>query len=284
MNGDKVPKLLMLVISSETEPHRKNELAQRSTWANESFGVPLYWLHAAGTKGESSTCEVSPDFVKRRLDVKMPETYSGILEKTLHAIRWSLDNFDFDILIRTNTSSVWDEKLLNKLTLSLPTFRLYAGVVGHHKEIDDSWNYVNGAGLFMSRDIAELACTDSTKSYEHLVDDVAIGHLMRAHGVPIMAISRSDVTDHRPLFPEAHTRVKHWTYGSITRRRMRLLTRLQATKNPVGTYLALAKFDICELLTVGFDLRRTPRMALQTMSAITLSRRRRTQAFLSRAK
>jgi len=108
------------------------------------------------------------------------ETFQAMTRKTIDSIEYFLEDKAFTHVIRTNLSSVWNfPRLLNYLKL-LPTTELFAGVIGG----EGPNAFVSGAGMHMSRDIAELL----VKNKEQICsiqqqDDIAISLGLRALGV-----------------------------------------------------------------------------------------------------
>lgn len=256
-------KVVVLVAGANVEPHSANEEAQRLTWG-KNFSSQIYWVHGSATLSDSGHHHLLVDREARRIDVGLSENFSNLFEKTLLAISWVNQNHDFDFVIRSNTSSFWNEERLLLLSARLPRSGLYGGHLGTWSEEGDSWDYVGGAGLFMSRDIAELACKADVVGYRHLPDDVALGLWMRQLGVkPVALPVRSNVTDYHPVYPNAFTRLKHWNRGSITRSRMTALDRVYSSRRSLTTISALVRFNCREIATIAFDFRKQPGTAVR---------------------
>lgn len=110
-----------------------------------------------------------------RLVIDIPEHWASIGAKTLAAFRYALENFDFEYLFRSNSSSYVDSDALLSRTRDLPSNYLYAGFPG---KSNDGLDFASGAGILMSRDVVELIVENSQMWRHGLIDDVAIAELI----------------------------------------------------------------------------------------------------------
>jgi hypothetical protein len=136
------------------------------------------------------------------------ETWDGILGKTLEALK-TLHAETYPYVLRTNLSSVWNfPRLLDRIE-TLPRDRLYAGFHGlYHGTIP----YISGAGILMSRDVVScLLAHEADGLAMPVVDDVAIGAVLHAQGIPLgPPIPRVDLRNPTTPIPSdgVHYRVK----------------------------------------------------------------------------
>ena len=200
-------KVLMLVISSDTFPvyaeHRK-------VWRHYMKSHPqidCYFL-------QSSPTVFVPTLTQDTLWVRGSERYGSILRKTLDGLSDMMRRRSYTHVVRTNLSCVWDFRELIAYLQTLPSTGVYAGM-----RCDG--DYVSGAGIIMTRDIVELLLRNRALAESvGIIDDVDIGHVMRARGVPLIQAHRVDFvsldhyTEHHDKIPP-HTfqyRVKHKDY------------------------------------------------------------------------
>jgi hypothetical protein len=95
--------------------------------------------------------------------------------KTISAFKYVLDNYDFDFLFRTNTSSYLDSQLLLDEVSNYKAQNLYGGVPGSGRS---GRKFASGAGTLMSRDVVERV-VDQSKNWRHgLIDDAALADLI----------------------------------------------------------------------------------------------------------
>jgi len=110
-----------------------------------------------------------------KLVTESPEDWSLIGLKTILAFKHLLENFEFDYLFRTNTSSYLDVPTLLDYISTKPRENVYAGVIGTVFQIN---RFASGAGILLSRDLVQRIC-DNSEHWKHgLVDDVAIAELI----------------------------------------------------------------------------------------------------------
>ncbi len=106
----------------------------------------------------------------------------------------SLELFkDFDYIFRTNSSSYVNKKKLVEFAATLPTEKLYAGWTMHDSNSEDKGMAVSGAGIWLSRDCAEILREQINPNFE-MEEDIYCGRILRDNGiVPIDDQSRFDV-------------------------------------------------------------------------------------------
>ena len=100
----------------------------------------------------------------------------GILQKTIHGIRYCLEKFEFDILIRSNLSTIIDYTELTKHVENIQnsygghtwTFNLYGSMC----------EFVSGCCITMSKSICKYLCDNMSSLNWAIPDDVAIGYLV----------------------------------------------------------------------------------------------------------
>jgi hypothetical protein len=120
------------------------------------------------------------------------ESYDGLTCKTIDSIEYFLRDESITHVIRTNLSSVWHfPRLLSHLETLRPS-GLYGGVIGKYVTGD----YVSGAGMYMTRDVALLLVKIKQRACEYpYIDDVAIACALSAANVDITSIpTRVDLT------------------------------------------------------------------------------------------
>ena len=129
----------------------------------------------AEIKNSASLCEsVRGPSTLSSVDViftPVPSNLELIGLSTIEAFSYVLENYDFQFIFRTNSSSYVNLQKLLKLTESLPKTGVYAGFEGR---ILRQIAFASGAGYLLSRDIVEEICL-SPRLWRHgLVDDVAL--------------------------------------------------------------------------------------------------------------
>ena len=175
---------VLLVISGGSPTYHALEDIQRSMWAWETErNIRPIWLkgnHAGPPRWEDSN---------NSLWVDVPESFENIFLKTQEGIRWVLENWSPQFVVRTNNSSFWNFHLLAKQLEDLPTSGLYGGFAGSFEAksnifVRRSLPYVSGAGVWMSQDVAEIFSKADLDPSTSLIDDCYVGKLRQNRECP----------------------------------------------------------------------------------------------------
>jgi hypothetical protein len=114
------------------------------------------------------------------------ESFEGITRKTVESLEYFLNYTNFTHVIRTNLSSVWHYPRLISYLNTREMTGLFTGVMG----TDNSRYFISGAGMYMSRDVAELLVKNKEKVYTYLFqDDLAISYALDDLGVKLTSSS-----------------------------------------------------------------------------------------------
>jgi hypothetical protein len=168
---------------------------------------------------------VSPRIDGNNLYLPVQERYENLLEKTIIAVNWALENIEFDYLIRTNTSNYFYQPLVRRhLGKFLKTENTAGGVIaswrGPIRGVKKNHSYISGAGIFLSRASTQILSSMNAKEYTGVPDDVAIGYWLSLNSTKFRPIPRNNVTDFKPIWPMPQTRVKSWEISETTINRM----------------------------------------------------------------
>lgn len=171
-------ELLVLVIASENSVYDMNWAVWERVAANSPCNVQVYLIIS---DMESTAEKPVIDEAKNIIRVPQPETYiPGILKKTIDAMELVLGDKHrtFKYILRTNMSSLWYWPRVMAVLKALPTANAYAGIyvpfVNERYELLQT-GFISGAGIILSRDVAQLLVDHSAELHWHLIDDVAIG-------------------------------------------------------------------------------------------------------------
>lgn len=131
------------------------------------------------------------------LYVKGTETYLGITDKTLKALKYSLEMTSYDYIIRTNVSTIILFPCLTSLLRTLPKNEVYMGGIlitlnwldfkaGINETTIQTLSlrglkYIQGTSIILSKDTAEFILQHRSLINDELVDDVSIGLFIRNH-------------------------------------------------------------------------------------------------------
>jgi len=199
-----MPKILVLVLSYTVEPYRSLLMAQRETWDSEDADVKTAYYHGGDIEFNYSDARWP---WRQRLAFACSDEYYVMAGKFKHAIN-AVWNDDWDMIFRTNSSSYVNKKRLVEFARDLPKEKLYAGWTMTDSN-DDGGLCVSGAGIFMSRDCADILRSEIDGEKE-IEEDVYIGRILRSHGITaIDDQSRIDYPTHPQTWHLAyHVRFK----------------------------------------------------------------------------
>jgi hypothetical protein len=106
----------------------------------------------------------------------------GIHRKTMQAIEYISRKYDYEYMVRTNLSTLWNMRSALDLVMKVPKTRYAGGFMTD--------GFVSGTGIIMSRDVAEeLAATDAPNSMT-TPDDLVISRSIEDMGVRLRHITR----------------------------------------------------------------------------------------------
>ncbi len=195
-----------MVLSYNEPPYDELMRAQAETWdsiGSHVEGVHTLYYHGGGMEGgqvDFATRYTDPWLgYRERVMFNCTDSYYYMAEKFKKALHFIKD-FDYDVIFRTNSSSYVNKQKLKEFAATLPTEKLYAGWT-----MTDSEDYgglvVSGAGIFLSRDTAEILSKEIDPAKE-LEEDIYIGRVLRKNGiVAIDNKSRYDVDSYFSEIP-----------------------------------------------------------------------------------
>src|SRR5947208_7012477 len=159
---DRMPRTLVLVLSSSNEPYASLRATVEDTWAAskvDDVDVLFY-------RGGNELCDTGHE-----LALPVPDDLANAGRKTLASFSYVLEQREFDLVFRPNLSSYVDlQNLRAYVGEHAELIRFYAGKSGVLDEIP----FVGGAGYFLSRDLVELAVRNAAEWDHTYLDDVAL--------------------------------------------------------------------------------------------------------------
>ncbi len=178
-------KLLILVLSHKDNGGTYSNFfeTQKKTWDSINVeNIETYYYF-----GESSDNVIIGDEI-HTTDVETPKCTEKMIT-TFDLIK----NFNFDYLVRTNSSSYLDKKMIYNFLLDKPRSGYYGGIIGNHNGI----SFASGALFTMSRDVFNIVVDNLDKINCDLIDDVSVGDLLRNFNIfpTNVGFSRLDVVD-----------------------------------------------------------------------------------------
>ena len=152
--------------------------------------------------------------IGKEIQVMVLDSYLTLKWKQIGAYKYLIDNFDFDFLYETNTSSyIRISKLIDKVE-ELPDSNLYAGSTPW-----ESANFISGANRLTSRDLIERVVANRHLWDISVLEDVAFGKLVKRLGAKVIPLKSCEVPtlealneiDSSELMSHYHFRAKSGT-------------------------------------------------------------------------
>lgn len=172
-------KVLMLIISSDTFPVYAQHREVWRSYMKSHPDVDCYFI-------QYSPMTFAPILTTDTLTMRGRERYDTILAKTVDALSFLLPRAPYTHVVRTNLSCVWDFAELIRFLDGQPRTRFYGGIpLGR--------GGASGAGILMSRDIAELLVANRRVLLSiGTADDDDIGEFLQRANVPLTPSRRVD--------------------------------------------------------------------------------------------
>ena len=154
----------MLIISSDSDPVYVEHRKVWSTYMNSNSQIECYFIQYRDGPQEIEGNTFWLNGV---------ETFPAILTKTLDSIEYFSKNYDF--IVRTNMSSLWNFNVLIDHLETLPKEGVYNGFIGHF----NNFQFASGSGYIITPDVAQLLLQNRkiAETYPEL-DDVAVGYTL----------------------------------------------------------------------------------------------------------
>ena len=239
---------MILIIASNDLEHEKDLLTQKSTWVSRCpQNVSVVFLR--GWENNYSFLD------KDTLYVPCREEYSLILKKTLLGMNYLLENFDFDILVRSNVSTYFESKrLIKELSKSIYDSDFFGGYfdktsIKYFNE-KQSLEYVSGAGVFLSRAIVAKLSKLNPEKYVGIADDIAISeYLNDKKELMSIRIVRNNLHYTHIFIPTFYVRTKNSFDSDSASRRMSLIDqyfRCESISAKIRAYFQIQKNEISE--------------------------------------
>lgn len=184
-------KILILVLCSRNYLSKISSRAQQSIWRPylSKFNV----IHFIGNENVTSR-EVN--YISKNsnnyLVVNTNDDYANLAKKTLLAFEKIYEDYEFDYIFRTNTSSYINMEKFEKYIENNLEKLDYSGVTLKAAEGE---NIASGAGIFLSRSNIKRLIDSKTEFDFSLPDDVAIARTLRSFKIYPQNINRKDLKD-----------------------------------------------------------------------------------------
>ena len=162
--------------------YNKFEESQKNTWDSiKHENIKTYWF-----SGNHSKNEIIGDKIYLNVE-ETDDTLDMTLRKTILALEILKENkIEYDYILRTTVASYIDKNIAYDFISDKPLDNFYGGPV--------NGNYVEGMGIFLSKDLVELILLNKQEIYDmKLLDDCAFGLFLQKRKVTPFNIDKIDI-------------------------------------------------------------------------------------------
>ena len=166
-------KIIILVLSYKDDGgiYDRFQKSQSETWA----GVPYSDTETFFFYGDSDENKIVGD--KIYVTVNSGLWSCGL--KTIESLKLINNNFDYDFLFRTNSSSYVDKQVLSDFLDGKPKRNYYAG----HSSYDQGVHYVSGSGIILSKDLVDIIIENQNEIDGNLMDDASFAKILNSRNI-----------------------------------------------------------------------------------------------------
>ncbi len=132
------------------------------------------------------------------------EYFENILHKTLLSVAWALENKQFDFLIRTNTSTYFEDSRLRSYLSTKTDPKFFSGEFGEYL----GSRFVAGNFIVLSRESCKILLQMDYLDWTEFPDDVAISKFLYGNQIQAKRLARNDLTDFQPFRLSIQHRIK----------------------------------------------------------------------------
>lgn len=185
---------LMMVITSDTYPAKRNSNTQKKLYKHSNNGNEMVVWYSGG--GLDQKNKFIFDSFHRDLKLKCSDDSRQMGQKTILAFEWAIENIDFKYLIRPTPSSYVNFSHLKKLYKELLDKKdvVYAGTVQTIEyENKPNLSFVSGSTLILNKQCVELIVKHQDIWDHSLWDDVALSKLMTELEIKPIDVKRFDI-------------------------------------------------------------------------------------------
>lgn len=170
MEQEKVRTIILIIASKGGIYDKFREIWER--YMNSHSEIRAFFLY--GDTDISSENEIN---------CNVGETlFPGIILKTINAMKYIENRFEYEFVVRTNLSSFYDYTLLEKHIDNLPKVKCYSGYPAKNYY---PLVFATGCGFILSKDVIKLLI-ENENDLEKTWDDLSFGKFMNSHHIPLI--------------------------------------------------------------------------------------------------
>ena len=171
-------KLIILIIASRGGVYNIF-MDHWNKYMNTRDDIRSFFVFGQGQETKDNHLE---SFSNVSIIAPFEETFvPGILQKTVHSYGYIDEHFDYDYIMRTNLSSMYDINQLSVFIDNLPKTGLYCG----ERRVLPAFDFISGSCFILSKDIVKLLLENVNDINFSCIDDCSIALLMKKLNIPI---------------------------------------------------------------------------------------------------
>ena len=172
-------KIIIMVMCSSNPTYTELENTIKETWFNLKTDEVEILFYKDSNLPQASL--VGNDLL---LPCRDGLEYCGI--KTILALNWVVQNYNFDYIYRSNLGAYVDPIKMLKFLEDKPKNSFYCGIIG----IDSYYlgrpvKFASGSGYFLSKNLVDIVVKNYQLWQHRAIDDVAMGELLGRFGVEV---------------------------------------------------------------------------------------------------
>lgn len=170
-----------------------DRLHERIRWTNRYIGILLKTFDTVVTfpflKWEPRVSK-STLMVMRHdsIQIKSPDSYLTFRWKGRAMMKYALNNYDFDFLFMTTTSSYIRPKVLMEVSEKFPRTSFYGGAKAY-----EGATFAAGSNRFLSRDVVERLVGNKKSYLPQIIEDVSLSRSISDLGVDLVFLPHLDI-------------------------------------------------------------------------------------------
>ena len=114
----------------------------------------------------------------------------GCLDKTIRALQYCSQNYDYDFIVRTNLSSLWNLSLLKVYLRKCPKQQFISSRLEFYYH--ENFTYPSGSSIIMSKDITKFVIDNRNNFDFSLTNDISFGKFFTKYQIQMRFARRYD--------------------------------------------------------------------------------------------
>jgi hypothetical protein len=178
--------IIFLIISSKNNNYYQEMKRLTSMYMSKySYNINFFFIEA------DPNIKSQMEVIGNNIFVKDKETYTpGIFIKTIKALKYINDNYNYDYLIRTNSSSFFNIENMLKYLSNLPKEK-YA--IGFTLNLPKYGNFLHGTSTIITKDISHYLYQYYNNFDLKIADDVLMSLILKSQNITLNVLDETKI-------------------------------------------------------------------------------------------